>query len=160
MAQQTDALCDEVLCMSLTELPTPCLRTVLLALWSDPRDLAAASCCCQALAELCADQQLWRAVPSTRRYGVPELPGTAPALCEASSKGLAKLCSVFNHYLLVSCILYAYCCILHGCCAGQWKVEQLAMQPPETIMDPNHAQKTRHAHFVCHPCRCLLPCAA
>jgi hypothetical protein len=31
MAEPSDALCDEELCMSLTELPTPCLRTVLLA---------------------------------------------------------------------------------------------------------------------------------
>jgi hypothetical protein len=58
------------------ELPAPCLRSVLLALWPDPRDLAALSCCCKATAELCADQQIWKDVVM-RRYSPSALPGEA-----------------------------------------------------------------------------------
>lgn len=77
--------------LPLLELPAPCLRSVLLALWPDPRDLAALSCCCKATAELCADQQVWKTV-LLRRYGASALPGEAPEagvqVSEAAGSGM------------------------------------------------------------------------
>jgi hypothetical protein len=86
-------------CLPLLELPAPCLRSVLLALWPDPRDLAALSCCCKATAELCADQEIWLEV-ILRRYGPSALPGQAP---EAGAQVWSKIahatrgiCSIYH----------------------------------------------------------------
>lgn len=71
----TEASADATL--PLLDLPAPFLREVLLALWQDPRDVAALSCCCTAALALTNDQLLWREIV-LRRYGPNSCPGLPP----------------------------------------------------------------------------------
>ena len=82
---QGDSNALEDSCMlPLLDLPGPCLRAVIVELWSDLQDVAALSCCCTATAQWCGEQQLWKEL-LIRRYGKSALPGEAAVgVCNAA----------------------------------------------------------------------------
>lgn len=162
-SHMADAMQHNSTLLPLLELPAPCLRSVCLALWSHPKDLAALSVVCTATRTLVDDTQLWKEV-LLRRYGRTALPGEAPA---GGAAGEARFCGTVP--LHVQSAATALSAVHKGSLAGRqegaclcYDRATLCPLPPRTPPPHTHTSAPALPSQVLQPtslCTCRAGCS-